>query len=54
MRLNPSTETIRKAFIIMDAEILWCNHSTFTWYLLVIIIIIIIIIIMHENEIICL
>ena len=31
--LNPSAETFRKAaFILMDAEILWCNHSTFTWY----------------------
>ena len=31
--LNPSAETFRKAaFILMDAEILCCNHSTFTWY----------------------
>jgi len=31
--LNPSAETFRKAaFILMDAEILWCNHSTITWY----------------------
>ena len=31
--LYPSTETFRKvAFIFMDDEILWCNHSTFTWY----------------------
>ena len=31
--LNPLAETFRKAaFILMDAEILWCNHSIFTWY----------------------
>ena len=32
MRFNPSTETISKAFILTDTEILWCSHSTFTLY----------------------
>ena len=44
--LQRFTETISKAFIMTDAEILWYNHSTFTLYHYFIIVIIIIIIIL--------